>query len=129
VCTLRLFSCNFLDKFGSYFMEYVYLILSAVFGVGGGGGVMWWWLEKRGQDHNQEMDLSDRLESRLNKVENRLDETKDEVDRLKERETELVYKINILCDRIGALVGKLDKYDELTLEEKEKLTSIPEYKS
>jgi len=102
-------------------------ISTALFGAGGGGGLMYYLLKKDDQDHDQNMEISDKFENRLNNVEKKLDETERELNALKERENKLVFQINVLIKRIELLVGKLDGYDELSDEEKQQLTTLPKY--
>jgi len=98
-----------------------------LFGAGGGGGLMYYFLKKDNQDHDHEMEISDKFENRLNAVEKKLDETERELSALKERENKLVFQINVLIKRIELLVGKLDSYNELSDEEKKQLTTLPKY--
>lgn len=108
-------------------VEVITAVSTALFGAGGGGGLMYYFLRKDDQDHDHEMEISDKFERRLNNVETELDETQRELNALKERENKLVFQINVLIKRIELLVGKLDGYDELTDEEKQQLTTLPSY--
>jgi len=102
-------------------------ILTLLFGIGGGGGIMYWLLEKRNQDHEQELDLLDRFEKRLNSVENKYSELEEKYQQVKKRNNRLVYQINIMLKRIKLLIERLDKYEELDEKEKVQFQEIPEF--
>ena len=114
-------------------------ILSVVFG----GGVVTavvklytaWRSQSRkddAQDHEQEMELSDRLESRLSKVEGRLDSAEEELRKTRReltqsqlRREELQAAISALTTRIDRLIDRLEQHESITQEERQRLTSVP----
>jgi len=84
------------------------------------------------QDHDQDMELSERLESRLSKVEGRLDNAENELrDTRKElahsriRRQELQSAIDALVERIDGLLDRLEDHEQITEQERDRMTSVP----
>lgn len=84
------------------------------------------------QDHDQNLELSDKLSSRLDKVEGRLDSAERELrathkklSQSRIKEDELQAAIDALVHRIDRLIGRLEQHEKITQEEKERLTSVP----
>jgi len=102
-------------------------ILTLLFGVGGGGGIMYWILEKRGQEHSQKMDISDEFRKRLEMVEKDLEKTRNEVKEMREENSKLAFQVSVLINRVDMLVSRLERHEDLTNKEVDKLTSLPEY--
>jgi chromosome segregation ATPase len=122
-------------------------LLSAI--LGGGlvtAGVKWYrtyYTQRRKtdqQEHQQDLELSNRLEQRLNDVEGRLStaekevrETKEELSATKKELTESKIKrreleaaISALVQRIDRLIDRLEERGEsISAEERERLTEVP----
>jgi len=84
------------------------------------------------QDHKQDLELSEHLESRLSKMEGRLDAaekelrtTKEELSRARIREDELTAAVDALVERVDKLLDRLEDHEQITEEERDRLTSIP----
>jgi chromosome segregation ATPase len=113
--------------------------ISAVLGGGLVAGAVkvyrtyWTQLRKNDQqEHQQDLELSSRLEQRLGDVENRLDTAEAEVRKTKERlaesrlrEKKLRSNIRALVSRIDDLISRLEKYESISAEERERLTEVP----
>lgn len=83
-------------------------------------------------DHEQNMELSDKLSNRLTKLEGRLDstekhlrETRKELTQSRIRRDELQAAIDALVKRIDRLISRLQQHEQITEDEKNRLTSIP----
>lgn len=114
-------------------------VLSAL--LGGGGTVAlvkaWnaYWTQKRkneAQEHDQDIELSEHLEQRLTKVEGRLDAAEEELRSAKQkltrariREDELTAAVEALIDRVDKLLDRLEEHEQITEEERQRLTSPP----
>lgn len=107
----------------------VSIFLTALFGSAGSGGLMYWYLKKRKQEHNQQIEVSEKFEERLDKVEDEHQNLKRKYESLRDRENKLVYQVNVLIKRIEMLIKKLEDYDELSDEEKQHLTNLPKFRS
>lgn len=84
------------------------------------------------EEHKQDLQLAERLESRLTKVEGRLDaaetemrETKRKLTQSRIREDELQAAIDALVQRIDRLIDRLEEHEQITEEERDRLTSVP----
>jgi len=84
------------------------------------------------QDHEQDLELSEHLETRLTKVAGRLDAaeselrtTKQELSRARIREDELTAAVDALVDRVDRLLDRLEQHEQITEEERDRLTSPP----
>jgi len=84
------------------------------------------------QDHTQDMELSERLSSRLSKVEGRLDaaegelrKTKQELAHSRIRREELQAAIDTLVKRIDNLLDRLEKHESITEDERDRMKSVP----
>ncbi|MCS3827450.1 chromosome segregation ATPase [Salinibacter ruber] len=83
-------------------------------------------------EHDQDMELSEHLEGRLNKVEGRMDTaekelrtTKKELTQSRIREDELQAAIDSLVHRIDRLIDRLEEHEQISEEERSRLTSVP----
>lgn len=123
-------------------LSYLPSIWTALSGLLGGGAVAGlvkayeaWKTQSRkddAQDHDQDIELSERLEQRLTKVEGRLDaaekelrSTKEQLTRSRIREEELRAAIDALVDRIDRLIDRLRDHEQISKEERDRLTSVP----
>jgi len=123
-------------------LSYLPTIWTAVTGLLGGGAAMGLVKAYRtyhnqsrqdaGQAHDHNLELSDRLETRLSKVEGRLDAAEDELRGTKKeltqsriREEELQAAINALVQRIDRLIDRLEQHEQISEEERKNLTSVP----
>jgi len=84
------------------------------------------------QEHRQDMELSERLESRLTKVEGRLDsaetelrKTRKELSQSRIREDELKASLEALVDRVDRLLNRLAKHEDISKSERQELTTPP----
>jgi len=114
-------------------------LISALFGGGlvTGAVKLWrtYWTQSRknnAQNHEQDMELSQRLESRLTKVEGRLDAAEDELRTTKKelahsriRRQELQAAIDALVLRIDNLLGRLEQHEQISESERDRMTSVP----
>jgi len=86
------------------------------------------------QDHEQDLELSEHLESRLSKMEGRLDSaeselrtTREELSRARIREDELTAAVHALIDRVDRLLNRLEEHEHISEDERDRLTSVPPY--
>jgi len=94
-----------------------------------------YWTQARKSDqqtHDQDIELSEHLETRLSKVEERLDAaeselrtTKQELSRARIREDELTAAVDALVDRVDRLLDRLEEHEQITEQERDRLTSVP----
>lgn len=115
---------------------------TVVSGFIGGGSIValikayraYWTQRRKGdaQEHDQDIELSEHLSSRLSKVEGRLDtaekevrETKKQLTESQIREDELQAAIDALVRRIDKLIDRLEEHEQITEEERDRLTSVP----
>jgi len=114
-------------------------LVSAVFGGGIVTGVVklyrtYWTQQRKNEqlDHDQDLELSDRLENRLSKVEGRLDaaegelrETRKELAHSRIRRQELQAAIDALVQRIDGLLDRLEDHEQISESERDRMTSVP----
>lgn len=84
------------------------------------------------QDHDQKLELSEHLEARLQKVEGRMDAAESELRDSKRkltqsriREDELQAAIDALVQRIDQLINRLEQHEQISEDERDRLTSVP----
>jgi len=84
------------------------------------------------QDHKQDLELSEHLETRLSKMEGRLDAaetelrtTKQELSRARIREDELTAAVDALVERVDRLLDRLEEHEHISEDERDRLTSVP----
>ena len=113
--------------------------ISAVLGGGLVAGAVkvyrtyWTQLRKNDQqEHQQDLELSSRLEQRLGDVESRLDtaeaevrETKKELTESRMREKKLRSNIRALVSKIDDLISRLERHEDISASEKQQLKSVP----
>ena len=117
----------------------VQAIFLFLFGLGGGGGVVYGGLSWYRSYHKQnrknvenDLDYSSHIEERLKSVENRLytteeslNKTRSELNQEKMRNKELMIAIDTLTNRVDQLIDRLESHESITVEEKQRLTSVP----
>jgi len=84
------------------------------------------------QAHDHNLELADRLETRLTAVEGRLDsaeselrKTREQLSRSQIREQELKASLEALVQRVDRLLDRLAKHEDVSDKEREELTSPP----
>lgn len=104
-----------------------------------GGGIWSAWqayrkttLKTQAQDHDHILEVSNRLEGRLNSMEERMEnaeaellKTRRQLSKSRIRRRELRASIKTLVERLDRVIERLAKYEDLSAEEREDLTSIP----
>ena len=125
-----------------FLLSHLPSIWTAVSGLLGGGAVAGivkayraWKKQSRKDEalnHNQDLELSEHLESRLTKVEGRLDaaekelrSTKEQLTQSRIREQELRAAIDALVQRVDNLIDRLENHEQITQDERDRLTSVP----
>ena len=99
-------------------------IMSAVTG---GGIVQWYrtYLSADQQGHQQELDWTDRITTRLDQVEQRLDQTEDELEQSRRAKAELSTQVQLLIERIDVLLDRLQAYEDITEQERQRYKDLP----
>lgn len=117
----------------------IWTVLTGLIGGGSTVGLVkayrTYWTQRRkndAQEHDQDIELSEHLESRLKAVEERLDsaeenlrETKKKLTESRIREQELQAAIQALVDRVDRLIDRLEQHEKISQDERDRLTSVP----
>jgi septal ring factor EnvC (AmiA/AmiB activator) len=123
-------------------LSYLPTIWTAVTGLLGGGAAMGlvkayrtYHTQSRqddAQEHRQNLEMSERLETRLTAVEGRLDsaeselrKTREQLSRSQIREQELKASLEALVQRVDRLLDRLAKHEDVSERERKELTSPP----
>ena len=93
-----------------------------------GGGIVTWYkahLKSDQQQHDQSLDWTDRITTRLDKVEQRLDETEAELEQSRRAKAELSTQVQLLIERIDTLLDRLQAYEDITEQERQRYKDLP----
>ena len=86
----------------------------------------WDYLSTRSkQEHQEDLDWSDRITTRLDTVEERLDSTEDELVKSQIAEAKLSSQVQTLIGRINLLLDRLEIYEDIGPDERSKYTKVP----
>ena len=103
-------------------------IITAITSIAGALGLkgIWDYLSTRNkQNHQEDLDWTDRITERLDTVEGRLDKTENELVRSQIAEAELSSQVQTLIGRINLLLDRLEIHEDIDADERERYTTVP----